>query len=347
VLTILKLLVNLIVFGFLVTPVYAVNPPSLTSPTDKSTVPNSTLTWETVSEASQYRVIVDDEETITSPFVKNYYSTKNQYSPKLEEKTYYWKVAARDSSDTWSEFSPIWSFTLNSTTGESDSSQDTKAATLFESSNIPTEINSDTNFKASIKLETDKPNTKYFLKGAFKKSDGSNYFGETKMNSDWVKNGSSFSSQVSITTDASGMWIGDLEVKPDSEDSGFEGSNEYIFKVAKYSDTGTLSWSNETKIKINQVEVKPSPFPSTAQSLSPKPTPIPSPSEELETMVEFFESSIAGIATEEPKASSSPLIAGKTQNNPLNIFVILGLILIGLSIGFTLYFYIRNRREII
>jgi len=345
VLAILKLLINLIVFSLITTPVYAINTPTLVSPTDKSTVSSNTLTWEVVPEASQYRVIVDDEESISSPYIKNYYSIKNQYSPKLDNKTYYWKVAAKDGSGIWSEFSPIWSFALNSSIISEDSSadQDKKAATIFETSNVPSEIKSDQSFKLSVKLETEKPNTKYFLKGAFKKSEGSNYFGETKVGSGWVKNGSSYSSQLPITADPSGKWSGELEVRPDSEDSGFDGSGEYLFKVARYSETASgLTWSNETKIKITLVEVSPSlsPLPSP----SSKPTIKPSPSEVIAEVIE--EASVAGTETTIPETSSIPLIASTAQNNPSNIFVILGLILIGISAGIGVYFYINSRRQI-
>jgi hypothetical protein len=112
VLTIFKLIINLIVFILVVSPVYAISSPSLTSPADKSTVSSNTLTWETTDGASQYHIIVDDESTVTSPYIKNYNTSRNQYSPKLENKTYYWKVSAKDASNNWGSWSPVWSFTL-------------------------------------------------------------------------------------------------------------------------------------------------------------------------------------------------------------------------------------------
>lgn len=130
----------------------------------------------------------------------------------------------------------------------------------FSITNSPSEINSDSIFKISVNLSlSNYPNTKFYLKGAFKKSDSSNYFGLTKVNSSWVQNGSSYASQYQINTNSSGDWSGELEIQPDVLDSGYEGGGDYIFKVARYSESGSgPNWSNEVTIKINAKEIEES-----------------------------------------------------------------------------------------
>ena len=130
----------------------------------------------------------------------------------------------------------------------------------FSISSVPSEISSTDTFKASIDLNlSDSPNSLFYLKGAFKKSSTSNYFGLTKVNSAWVKNGNTYSDQYSITTDSVGKWSGSLEVEPDILDSGYDGTGDYVFKVGRYTSTGSgPTWSNEVTLKINAKEVEAS-----------------------------------------------------------------------------------------
>lgn len=129
-------------------------------------------------------------------------------------------------------------------------------STSFSISNVPSQIDSTEEFKVNINLSPpSSPNTTFYLKGAFKKADSSNYFGLTKVNGSWIKNNKTFSDQYKITTDGSGNWSGNLEIMPDILDSGYEGAGDYIFKVARYTESGSLTWSNDVSIKINAQEV--------------------------------------------------------------------------------------------
>lgn len=122
----------------------------------------------------------------------------------------------------------------------------------FSISGVPSQINSDQSFSVSINLSIpSKPDTEYFLTGAFKSVEGSRYFGLTKTDSGWVEYSTSSSNRYKLTTNNSGSWQGDLEVKPDPNDSNYKGSGDYIFKVGRYTSTGsTPTWSNEVTIKI-------------------------------------------------------------------------------------------------
>lgn len=111
------LAILLIVINFLITPrtVYAISPPIQTSPTDNSQVSSSRLTWETPSYPlyanDPYRIQVDDNLDFSS--IYRDYKTKNTYyTPVLTEGIWYWRIKAKDSSGTWSDWSSSWSFTL-------------------------------------------------------------------------------------------------------------------------------------------------------------------------------------------------------------------------------------------
>lgn len=141
---------------------------------------------------------------------------------------------------------PSISSTINVTSNNNSS---------FTVSNVPVGISSDQMLNANVNLVLpSNPNTSYYLKGAFVSSGGSNYFGQTKVGGSWVKNSTSYSSQLPITTDSSGNWNGNIVVMVDPLDSGYTGSGSYIFKVAKYSTSGSsLVWSNESIVNVNNV----------------------------------------------------------------------------------------------
>lgn len=280
-------------------PVFAGESPIQTSPANGSTISSSTINWQTPSYSlyatNSFRVQVDDDQSFPGSTInKDYYTKNTYYSPVLNEGLWYWRVKARDASGAWSNWSNIWSFTLQSTssspspspipstTTPSPTPSPTSSSTpssSFSISNTLSQVNSNQSFTLSVILSLPgSPDSTFYLKGAFKKADSSNYFGLTRVSGSWIKNGSTYSNQYPITTDSSGNWSGNLEVQPDSEDSGFTGSGDYIFKVGRYTSTGSgPTWSNESTINIVPVEssdqgntsVENSP-PTTSPSSSPQ-----------------------------------------------------------------------------
>ena len=127
----------------------------------------------------------------------------------------------------------------------------------FTISNIPSQIDSTQTFSVSVSLNLpSNSGEKIYLKGAFKRADSSNYFGQTLVGSNWIRNSDSYSNQFSANLDTSGILSGSLQVSPDVLDSGYEGTDDYIFKVARYSkDGGGPTWSNEVNIKILAKEI--------------------------------------------------------------------------------------------
>jgi len=363
-------LLSLLVFA---KPVIAGEPPTQISPSNNSTVSSSTLNWQAPSyqlySPNPYRVQVDDDSTFSS-LNKDYYTNNTYYTPTLNPGTWFWRIKAKDISGTWSDWSATWSFILatsmpsssptpsvppnqspSSTPPPSSVSQPTSS---FVISNTPSQIDSDQSFNVSISLSLpDSHNTDLYLKGAFKKPDSSNYFGQTKVSGSWVKNGSSYSSQYPITTDSSGNWSGNLEIQPDSDDSGFTGTGDYIFKVGRYTSSGSgPTWSNESTIKIislgnnDQDSVSTnSPSSTTNPSTSPSSvktkTTSSSQSKSYDTLV-YRSASVAG-ASASAIPESKIEVKNQKQTNPM---VWIGLIFIFAGIGSIGYIYLKKNGKI-
>lgn len=215
----------------------------------------------------------------------------------------------------------------------------------FTISGVPSSIDSTQTFSVAVNLNlSDNPNTKFYLKGAFKRVDSANYFGLTKVGSSWIKNGASYSDQLSLTTDSTGKWSGSLEIQPDIMDSGYEGSGDYIFKVGRYTSTGSgPSWSNEVTIKLNAKPVQDDH--SEPVNLSKIKTPASQKTNQGSTTnqslpevysLEKYRKQASPSATPLAPPTQQPEVKGVTSINPL-IFVG-GFLLVG---GITIIVYIR------
>lgn len=363
--------------------VLANDPVQLSSPSEGSTVSSSKLEWQIPSYAlysgNNYRVQVDDDSAFSS-LNKDYYTDNNYYTPTLTGGIWYWRVKAKDAGGVWSDWSGVWSFTLTSssstpTPSPSDSADPTPTpiptstpqptpqptssqSSAFLISNTPSQVNSDDGFSVAVNLSLpNHPNTQFYLKGAFKQSDSLNYFGFTKVSGSWVKNGSSYSSQYLIITDSEGNWSGNLEVKDDSEDSGFEGTGDYIFKVGRYTSSGSgPTWSNEITIKIVGVVNSDSDSVSQGSSQSTKKASSSLTSSAAKSNSSgsvssksnlngsiYRNTSIASVAAASIEPSSTPEIGIKAENE-INYIPIVGgfLVLSGIiSLGFI---YLKKKR---
>lgn len=253
------------------------------------------------------------------------------------------------SSKTLSLSSPSSPIPSSSPTPTSTPSP-TSPSSSFTTTNIPSQIDSSQSFTISLNLSLpDSPNSKFYLKGAFKKEGSSNYFGLTKVSSTWIKNSTSYSDQYPITTDSSGNFSGSLEVKVDPFDSGYEGGGDYIFKAARYSSTGSgPTWSNEQNVKITVSEVedageeigvinlsKISPSPK-AEVLGKSKTPPPE-SEKPYTLENYLKTSTKSAT--KAATEKSGLITKKSPNS----FVLAGLVLTLAGFSSLSYIYFKNR----
>jgi hypothetical protein len=210
-------------------------------------------------------------------------------------------------------------------------------------SNSPGSINSSDSFTVSISLMDDK-SSDFFLKGAFLKTGSSNYFGKTKVSSNWVKNSSSAQNQFKVTTNTDGNWNSTLEVMPDTDDSGFLGSGSYTFKVGRYNKDGDdLTWSNETTIQIIQTSIS---SPKSSQS-TPTSTKLPSSSslsssESSSESSYFDDSSVAGATINIPFGPSEKV--AESSINTISHLPNLLKIIAGFIVLFTgLFIFAENK----
>lgn len=360
---------------------FADSPPAPLSPQNNSTITQTSpkLSWEyygqCYSGGSCFYTEVSDSESFSS-IAKYTYTNNKYYSPQnLAYKKWFWRVKAKDTTGTWSAMSEIWSFTIsNSSSSPTPTSTSTPipaspstptpipssvSTSSFTISNTPTQINSDQSFTVSVNLSlTSKPNTTFYLKGAFKNADGSNYFGLTKVLNNWIKNGSSYSSQYQITTDPSGNWPGNLDIMVDVDDSGYTGNGDYIFKIGRYDTSGNgPTWSNEVTVHINNVESSQDSSSNTQSSSKTTVSPSPSSSAVLSKSSPSISqskptkiASVAGVsktATSSTSPTSSPSANIKVaQQKQFNPFVLVGIIFIIAGIGSLGYLVYRKKVKI-
>lgn len=359
-------LIGLLFFSGFLWPqlTFANNPPSLISPSDNLQVSKSPkLTWEysgeCITSGSCFQVEIDNSADLSSP-EKDSYTNSLSYSPQgLAEGNWYWRVKAKDKTEKWSDWSKVMHFTVSSsaTTSPTPSSAQSSSSSSpisesakktendFSIKDIPTEINSDQEFEISVSLKLpEKPNTNFYLKGAFKKDGLTNYFGQT-LTGEWTGNGEKYSKQLKITSDPSGSWEGKIKVKPDGDDSGFDGTGEYIFKVARYTDSGNgPTWSNESKVKINAVQ---KPEPSVIEEAEKEITEEePDISESLvKEPVPSYELKIASVAGESTignnTAETKPLVLAERKVNWM--LIVSGLLILVSGSSYAFYKIKRER----
>ena len=94
----------------------------LSSPADQSSnidISTEKLTWNSVSKATKYHIVISEDEEFTKIVSEKNDLTKTEYSiSDLEgKKTYYWKVQAGNSLG-FGEWSEVWSFTTKETVSE-------------------------------------------------------------------------------------------------------------------------------------------------------------------------------------------------------------------------------------
>lgn len=218
----------------------------------------------------------------------------------------------------------------------------TDIPTAVTISNLPDNISTNQTVIVTVQL-TDKPNSKFFLKGAFKKSSSSNYFGLTEVNGSWIKNIATFSNQYPITTDPAGNWKGLITVKPDPDDSGFTGSDAYIFKVGRYSNSGDGPlWSNQQTIFINSVDQTNS----AQNTIQPTAVQVKSNSSSFNKPAStggqvLGKSSTATYAATPSSKLTESFKSSEKQFNPIKL---IGIGLITISLGSLGYLYLKIKR---
>ncbi len=208
-----------------------------------------------------------------------------------------------------------------------------------------------------------------YIKGAFYQEGFTNYFGFTKYNDNWVKNGESTLNQRQIKIRE---WDGYLTVKNDFTDSGYKGNGEYKFKVGFYYTTsgGNLSsvnWSSNS-LSLNIIAPSPTqtPIPTSMPSSTPNPTNTPtpptsppSPSTKLPLATKtpvtpkvYGESNILGdsnvkVNSDSKNPSITPQDMKLQAENQKSIDLAKILIIVGVAMigGSTLWLFIKTKRH--
>lgn len=134
-------------------------------------------------------------------------------------------------------------------------------------------INLDQTFTISATMSGLSKNAVYRLRIAIAEPGTTNYFGSTWNGANWY-NGTpppiQYAYFLSISTDATGSWSGDIQGKIDPDDPNFTtGSGTYDVKVGRYTQTGSSATWSET-VPITIVVPDPTSLPST-----PLPTAVP------------------------------------------------------------------------
>ncbi|MDZ7722880.1 MAG: FISUMP domain-containing protein [candidate division KSB1 bacterium] len=90
--------------------------PSLTQPADGSVLDTDTptLSWQQVSEAQTYEVVIDTSSAFTAPVARDTALNETLYTPSsLDDASYVWRVRARDAQGHWGAWSETWSFVVD------------------------------------------------------------------------------------------------------------------------------------------------------------------------------------------------------------------------------------------
>lgn len=154
-------------------------------------------------------------------------------------------------------------------------------ATSLTLDNVPSEVNAEESFEASVQFLTSAKNTNYYLAGVFYKTSGNGLFGLTEVSGNMVSLSASPSSFYQITTSEEGSWSGKLRVKADIKDPGFKGEGDYWLRIDRFTgkSTSPAESSNPVGIRIKYIP-PPTPPPTpepTASKATPTPTPPPTP----------------------------------------------------------------------
>ena len=147
-----------------------------------------------------------------------------------------------------------------------------------------TTIGLDQIFTISATMSGLSKNAVYRLRLALAQSGTSNYFGSTWSGANWYNGTPSpinYADFLTITTDATGAWWGNMQGEVDADDPNFTtGNGTYDVKVGRYTQTGSsATWSDPVNIIIS---IPPQP---TDTPVPPTPTSLPSPTHAIGTTI--------------------------------------------------------------
>ncbi len=187
-------------------------------------------------------------------------------------------------------------------------------------------INLDQSFTLSATMSGLSKNALYRLRVALAQPDTTNYFGSTWNGTSWyngIPSPINYAFFLSVTTDGTGSWFGDIQAKVDPDDPNFTtGSGTYDLKIGRYTQTGsTATWSNITSVTI--FVPSPTPLPPTLTS-TPAQTPYPMQKLPVSTPTVKKEPTITDAVTPEIQDDSFDSPDKSTDGADLDSMDILG-----------------------
>lgn len=144
-------------------------------------------------------------------------------------------------------------------------------------SNVPSTVNTDNEFTFLASMDGVSKNTVYRLRVAVSASGSTEYFGSTYNGSSWNKGSINDGNFISVTTDDSGIWNGDMKGKIELSDPNFKnGAGTYELKVGRYTETGsTATWSNSVTLAVSAPPLTATPTLPPTNTPTPQNTPTP------------------------------------------------------------------------
>jgi hypothetical protein len=197
-----------------------------------------------------------------------------------------------------------------------------------------------------------------YIKAAFYQDGSTNYFGYTKNESTWIKNGESTLSQKRVNISE---WDQRAQVKSDFTDSGFKGEGDYLLKIGFYYVTSggglsSVNWSNSITVNLNEPDPTISPTSSQISPIishsPPALRPLSSPaSVRISPSLNPSKAGVQTIATQFATMRSSPAptqlpeieVLAARENNLSFAIISAGLIFIVLGIGLFIFSYLRSK----
>lgn len=131
-------------------------------------------------------------------------------------------------------------------------------------------------------------------------------------------------------------------------DSGYEGAGEYIFKVGRYSEDGSLNWSNETTVKINAQEIVLDDVDSNVLGINEKKEATKTTKSKAETLsLEKYVKAATPQSRATPSANPKTEVKGAKQTNFLSIMGGILVIIGAVPIAYAIHYKFRKRNKVI
>lgn len=140
-------------------------------------------------------------------------------------------------------------------------------------SQLPETLQSDQSTTIQVTISGADDTASYYLRGAFFEANTSSYFGSTlNNNSEWNSTASAYTSFYKTT----GNGTFPFTIKPENTPVQSLTTQQYLFKIGRYTSSGSLTWSDQISNPTTITQIPPpTSSPSSTPSYSATPTATP------------------------------------------------------------------------